>query len=156
MCDIAIEIQDSYITWLACKLRHMAQDILQFATYDDSSENSIEQYRKYMKDAINFVGGAHSCERLLYGAIGLDAFCAEMVNDDLRNFLIEIPYLPNELITKYGLVHENDTGDINVSNGTYTPNINIELRNENTIVNSGIDGKIEGENQEVSETVDII
>lgn len=110
MCDSTIstttttDIQYSYMGWLACKLRRMAHDILQFATYDEFNENSILNYRRYIKDAINFLAGAHTCERFLYGVIGLDAFCDEMIENELREFLNEIPNLPSELATKYNLI----------------------------------------------------
>lgn len=156
MCDtaIAIENQDSYMIWLTCKLRLMAEEILQFATYDGSDENSIEHYKRYMKDAINFMAGAHICEKFLYGSIGLDGFCAEMLNEDLGSFLLEIPYLPNELILKYGLVHGNISGEIDVTNN---PNISNEIRDDNnTIPKHGTDVKIKEENEDVLEPVDIV
>lgn len=159
MCDTAIatENQDSYIIWLACKLRLMAEDILQFATYDESDETAIEHYRRYMKDAINFMAGAHTCERFLYGSIGLDGFCAEMLNEELGSFLHEIPYLPNELILKYGLVHGSDFGEIDVSDGIHNPNISNDIKDDNNpIAKNGIDVKVEGGKEDVSETVDLV
>lgn len=111
--------QDSHVSWLACKLRHMAHDILQFATYE-FNENSIQHYRRYIKDAINFLAGAHTCERFLYGSIGLDSFCDEMIENDLKEFLINIPRMPSEMVTKYNLINPNDdviskisTNDVN-------------------------------------------
>jgi hypothetical protein len=112
----AQENLDSYMIGLACKLRNLAQDILHFATYDGSDVDSSEsQYRKYMKDAVNFMSGAHLCERYLYGSIGLDEFCAEMVEEKLKEFLKEIPHLPHELVIKYGLVPVSDTNDVDTN-----------------------------------------
>ena len=123
MCDSAITAiyQDSYAGWLACKLRRMAHDILNFATYDEFDEHSVETYKKYIKDAINFLAGAHTCERFLYGSIGLDAFCAAMIEDNLREFLIDMPKLPSELVTKYNLIHSNDGNDDDDDDDDTTP-----------------------------------
>ena len=114
MCDsaIAIENRDSCMIGLACKLRHMAEDILHMAIFDGSDVDSVaSQYRKYMKDAVNFMAGAHLCERYLYGSIGLHEFCAEMIEEKLESFLTEIPHIPQELLVKYDLAPANMVND---------------------------------------------
>lgn len=103
---------DSYIIGMSFKLRNMSQDILQFAKYDGADLSSTEsRYGKYLRNAINFTVGAHLCEKYLYGSIGLDEFCAEMIDEDLKEFLIEIPHLPEELVSKYELVFTTEDGD---------------------------------------------
>lgn len=108
MCDNTYENLDTHVLWLSCKLRNMSEDILQFAKFNGCGdvEASEAQYRKYMRDAVNFNAGAHICEKFLYGSIGLDTFCAEMLNDDLKEFLIDIPNLPQALVEKYNLVQD--------------------------------------------------
>lgn len=98
--------QDTHVLWLSCKLRSMSQDILHFSTFvsnDDVEDAGETRYKKYMKDAINFNAGAHICEKFLYGSINLDQFCAEMLEEDLKEFLIGVPHLPPDLVTKYNL-----------------------------------------------------
>lgn len=119
------------------RLRRMAHDILQFATYDDELDgNSVETYKKYIKDAINFLAGAHLCERFLYGSIGLDGFCAEMINDDLREFLIDIPNLPSQLVTKYNLSPhiDNVTADDAIPNGEEEEEVNVETEETSDVI----------------------
>ena len=115
---------DSYIMWLACKLRNLSEDILYYATYDGSDVTSTESlYRKHMKNAVQFKAGSHLCERYLYGSIALEEFCVHMIDGDLKDFLIDIPNLPNDLVTKYDLVHNSDA---TVAADEATCNVNIE------------------------------
>ena len=106
------QVIDSHIIGLACELRNMVNDICQSATYDGSDESSTEsQYRKSMKKAVQYSAGAHLCEKFLYGSITLDDFCAEMVEEDLKEFLFHIPQLPMDLTIKYNLWDDVDAGD---------------------------------------------
>lgn len=121
MCDDSnntiIENRDCYMIWLASKLREMAGDILHFATYDESDVDTTEcQYRKYVDDAINFIAGAHLCEKYLYGSIGIDEFCSEMINEKLKSFVIDVPHLSHELMVKYGLVSNDDNDGAIIAN----------------------------------------
>jgi hypothetical protein len=104
MCDIDIrsENQNNYINWLSSKLRDMSHEILHFVNEWGAGRDET-QYRKYMKDSENFIIGSFICQKYLYGSIDLDEFCAEMVNENLESFLMEIPYIPEEVLTKYGV-----------------------------------------------------
>lgn len=127
MCDtnFADENQVSFIKWLSYKLRDMALEILDFAICEDSDADSIvQQYRKYVKDSVNFMSGAHLCKKYLYGSIGLDEFCEEMLNEDLKSFLIQMPNLPAEIVVKYGLNAANNTDNLN-GYGNETKDITI-------------------------------
>ena len=96
----------SHIMQLAYKLRNFAEDILYYATYDASDTTSTESsYRKHIKNAVQFNAGAHVCERYLYGSIALEEFCIEMIDNDLKDYLIDMPNLPNDLVTKYDLYY---------------------------------------------------
>jgi len=101
----------------------MSQEILHYGsvagssdietiTYTDVSKQDVDAYvknlSKYVRDAINFNAGAILCQRYLYGSIGLDKFCAEMIEEDLKSYLFEIPHMPSGLVTKYGLTPEEE------------------------------------------------
>lgn len=105
---------DTFVLRLSCKLRLMAKDILNFAICDETDvESTVSQYRKYMKDAVNFMSGAHLCEKFLYGSIDLDNLCSGMIDEGLNKFLITLPNLPNELVIKYKLNDgNNETEDV--------------------------------------------
>jgi hypothetical protein len=104
--------------WLSIHLRSLAEDIIYNALYaisedDESSaaddvEADVSLFgRNYRKDAAELNVGAHICEKYLYGSITLDSFCAQMVDEDLKEFLINIPDLPIDLVAKFGLVHDD-------------------------------------------------
>ena len=153
MCDNStntiIENRDRYIIWLAYKLREMAADILHFATYDDSDVDTTEcQYKKYVDDSINFIAGAHACEKYLYGSLDIDEFCAEMINEKLKSFVIDVPHLPNELVVKYGLVTTDDDN----ADGAIIANSNnlgiVESVNTNDDNNAHYDGETDAIEQD--------
>lgn len=98
----------TYLRCLSWKLKNMAGDLLYCSTYDWlEDEVALSQYRKYMGDAINYNIGAFLCDRYLYGSMNLDKFCAEMIEEDLKEYLIDIPNLPSDMVTKYKLYKDN-------------------------------------------------
>ena len=114
--------------WLSSHLRSLEEDIVYNALYaipeDDESITADDMEiseccppKNYRKDAAELNLGAHICEKYLYGSINLNTFCAEMVDEDLKDFLINIPDLPIDLVVKFGLVYDDA---LNPENGVQT------------------------------------
>lgn len=97
------ENQISHIRHLAGQLRIMCEDILVLA---NQFEGDVSCYSKYLNDATNFSNGAHICEKYVYGCIDLATFFEEMLDEGLKDFLVEVPHIPNALVEKYNL-YEN-------------------------------------------------
>lgn len=148
MCDSASkntqENIDLYIKWLSHKLRSMANDILCIEPHNwlMDVEVTISQYRKYMKNAVNFNTGAHLCDKYLYGSIGLHEFCAEMVDEDLKEYLIDIPHLPSYLMEKFNLTACVDDNSSTSNDGAMGDGTVVEIHREqevNTVLNDDDD-----------------
>lgn len=136
MDNVTFNTLDSHIMWLSNHLRNLAEDIIYNALYaipeddESSAADDVEAHeslsgRNYRKDAAELNLGAHICNKYLYGSITLDNFCAEMVDEDLREFLINIPDLPIDLVVKFGLVPD-DADAVNPKNGVQTKELGHE------------------------------
>lgn len=110
---------DSCILDLANNLRNMADDVVRFGGYDREDLHScVERYRLHMKDAVDFLAGAHVCSRYLNGFINLDTFCTEMISDNLKSFLSTLPNIPTDLVIKHGLESPHHISDIDMRDFT--------------------------------------
>lgn len=115
--SVVIDSLDSHIMGLSCDLRNMAEDLIyrmMHGTPDSGYENDCGNSEAigaenvdYVKDANQLNCGAHLCGMFLYGSINLDEFCMEMIDAGLKTFLNDIPNMPADIATKYGL-HYSD------------------------------------------------
>lgn len=121
MCDVVTEKYDSnaydegqmlHVYKLAVQLRKICGDTLKFLNLLGDNDDD-EKYIKYLKTSINYRIGAHLCEKYVYGSISLDTFCSEMVEEDLRSFLLRIPHIPDDISEKYLLYEETFSATIN-------------------------------------------
>lgn len=114
------ECLDASIQWLGCMLRNMAEDALEISIIgepDADPDTIISRYRRYVKDAVNYLAGAHLCDKFQYGYLNLDKFCSEMVDGSLKHMLSSIYHLPDALAVKYDLNSTNKSNDDGCTDG---------------------------------------
>jgi hypothetical protein len=123
MNNATFSAQKTYIIWLSDHLKSLYEDwihdklyaILEadsYKTSDEDDDDDTIEWREYFYNKTDRVcdcnRGALICGRYLNGSITLDTFLAEMIAEDLKEHLFDIPDLPIDLVVKYGLSPEND------------------------------------------------
>jgi hypothetical protein len=93
---------ENYLHNLAFTLRNMAEEKLNYGMFADAS------YIKFLTESVNLATGSFLCQKYLFGQSTLEQFIEEMIEEDLKSFLIDIPDIPSHIVAKYGLQKQKE------------------------------------------------
>jgi hypothetical protein len=89
-----------YVQVLAFRLSDLSDDTLQLVSNDGSSNT---QYAKYIRDSLRYSIGSFICQKYVYGHMNLAAFFEEMISEGLKEFIVDLPIIPRDIIDEFGL-----------------------------------------------------